>query len=134
MYRGGSLKCGNVKSCGCATASYMKEAQRRRNPSGRRTDNDGYVWIRVEAPLNDKISVTWKQEHRCVMEEKLGRPLRDDEEVHHKNGIRCDNNADNLELWLKSKQPKGARLEDLIEHSVKLLREHRPELLNSSVV
>lgn len=37
-------------------------------------------------------------EHRLVMEEKLGRYLTENEEVHHKNGTRNDNVPDNLEL------------------------------------
>lgn len=36
--------------------------------------------------------------HRVVMEESLGRPLRDDETVHHINGDRTDNRIGNLQL------------------------------------
>jgi len=55
-----------------------------------------------------------KPQHRLVMEQMLGRPLRRFEHVHHRNGIRSDNRPDNLELWTKP-QPFGQRPEDLVE-------------------
>lgn len=62
-------------------------------------------------------------EHRWVMEQTLGRPLEPDEEVHHKNRIRDDNDPSNLELWCVP-QPRGGRAEDLVEFYV----ERYPEL------
>jgi hypothetical protein len=53
-------------------------------------------------------------EHRYIMSEHIGRPLRPDETVHHRNGNRLDNRVENLELWC-TRHPIGARVEDLLE-------------------
>ena len=61
-------------------------------------------------------------EHRYVMEVKLGRPLKPFEQVHHKNGDKRSNEADNLELWVRA-QPGGQRVSDLVAFVVENYRE-----------
>ena len=56
-------------------------------------------------------------EHRHVMQQQFGRPLARFENVHHINGNRLDNRAENLELWVRS-QPPGQRAEDKDEWAI----------------
>lgn len=63
---------------------------------GRRVDSSGYVW--VYAKNHPKSYNKYIREHRLVMENIIGRHLSNEENVHHKNGIKTDNRPDNLEL------------------------------------
>jgi hypothetical protein len=65
-------------------------------------------------------------EHRLVMAEVLGRPLTDDETVHHRNGDRLDNRIENLELWTTA-QPKGQRVIDKLELAYGLIARYDPD-------
>ena len=60
------------------------------------------------------------------MEQALGRPLRDGENVHHLNGQRADNRLENLELWY-DKQPKGQRVHDKREWAQWFLLEYEAD-------
>ena len=64
-------------------------------------------------------------EHRLVMAVLLDRPLLDGESVHHLNGDRLDNRADNLELWSR-RQPSGQRVEDKLTFAYELLKLYDP--------
>lgn len=58
------------------------------------TDARGYRWVYV----NESGQRRARREHRVLMEQELGRPLRVGEDVHHINGDRTDNRLENLRL------------------------------------
>jgi hypothetical protein len=72
---------------------------------GRNINTQGYVLIySPDHPYKDKRSCV--REHRLVMEKHLGRYLKPDENVHHKNGDKQDNRLENLELLTKNEHDK----------------------------
>ncbi len=61
----------------------------------------GYIWIPISK--NDPMYVMVKKgnkvaEHRLVIARSINRPLKDDEVVHHINGVKNDNRLENLQL------------------------------------
>lgn len=128
-----SLKCkrgsGNCEHCGKEFVRGRKDGGRQRfcsmacyndatTPLGSiHTVAQGYNIIKV-LPDTPGIKVMygpnrngWMYEHRYVMQQKLKRPLLKTEHVHHINGIKTDNRAENLELW-KGAHPRGVRDKD----------------------
>jgi hypothetical protein len=86
-------------------AGFQKGEAHHRWNGGRVDREDGYVLvlIRPDDPYfcmgQKKVEGhTYVLEHRLVMARKLGRPLTDDETVHHIDGNKEHNDIENLEL------------------------------------
>jgi transcriptional regulator with XRE-family HTH domain len=91
-----------------------------------KTDAFGYIKQKVDKDYLGNLK-GWVYQHRYVMEQFLGRPLTNEENIHHKNGDRSDNRLENLELWSTS-QPSGQRIEDKITHAKEILKQYEEEL------
>ena len=87
---------------------------------GRKKVKGGYIRVHAYNHPN-KDNHNCVLEHRLVMEKKIRRYLYSFETVHHKNGVKWDNNPDNLELFV-SKHPSGQRPQDLIKWAREILR------------
>ena len=74
----------------------------------RRLTDQGYVAVRVPVEHPHGWGPTrlkrfrYAYEHHVVAMAILGRALRDDEVVHHRNGVRDDNRPENLEITNRS--------------------------------
>jgi hypothetical protein len=89
---------------------------------GRHKDNNGYiqVWMPEHPNAKGGRDKSYIAEHRLIMSNHLGRPLKPNENVHHINGKRDDNRIENLELWV-TMQPSGQRPEDLVKFAKEIL-------------
>lgn len=101
-----SRKDGSLEKVALPNKNHVNQGR----PVGSRTlTKHGYINVKISEDGE------FKQEHRLVMEEHLGRELTPMESVHHINGVRHDNRLENLELWA-SAHPYGQRVSQLIEY------------------
>jgi len=127
-----NLRRGRIRSCGCFHAEIVgaRRGEKSTNWKGGRTkDSKGYVILtRPVFPGCEKYKRPGIAEHIVMMARYLGRALKPEETVHHKNGIRDDNRIENLELW-DSNHPSGQRVNDLVKWAKEILLRHAPENL-----
>ncbi len=111
--------------------------QRRENnrmwKGGIRHTSTGYILIlKPNHPKATKKG--YVPEHRLVMEKHLGRYLKENEIVHHINGIRDDNRIENLVVLTISKHHAQHRKElwEKTKSNKKLLKKTRKNMSNSA--
>ena len=68
------------------------------NWQGGRIEREGYIWVKIpKHPLANKNG--YYQEHRLIVEEKIGRLLESTEVVHHLDENKTNNDIDNLMIF-----------------------------------
>jgi hypothetical protein len=86
------------KSCRIKAQSKAISGKSHYNWRGGKILHQGKYWLiyKKEHPFADRYG--YVREHRLVVEAHLGRYLRRDEIIHHKNGVTTDNRLDNLKI------------------------------------
>lgn len=89
------------KSCGITKFNETRRAENSPVWKGGKRENNGYIWNYVPDDHEFacmRTGTRYVLEHRLVMARSLGRPLGRFEIVHHKDGVRHNNEISNLEL------------------------------------
>ena len=120
VVKGTSVRIGATKSCGCyrkETATVQANKNAREKFVGVFVNNLGYRMIHSPNHPNANIR-GYVLEHRLVMGNAIGRFLKNDEVVHHKNGDRLDNRIENLELMTRGEHTAMHQKERLSRQGV----------------
>lgn len=81
---------------------YRQCAEKNNNWNGGRVIKNGYIFVRCENHPKKMMPGHYVREHDILMEKRIGRYLRENEIVHHKNFDGLDNRLSNLLLMTNS--------------------------------
>ena len=81
-------------------SDYLRWIVATKKPGEKLISGDGYYMIKTPKGYKGRTYIDGRYiyEHRYIMEKKLGRPLKYDENVHHKDGNKFNNSPSNLVL------------------------------------
>ncbi len=99
--KGGGVYCS--RSCAAATRTAARNGNWK---GGRSVRRDGRILVIANDRSDGAIhghTTRYVLEYRLVAERKLGRPLQQNEIVHHLNGNTADNRPENLEITTQSR-------------------------------
>lgn len=104
MFILGVCKCGCNEQIKINSSGYLRKFKNGHNVRGKRSGNyqkGWYIHNKYKFVLDPDYPNQGKyiQEHRLVMQKKLGRKLKGREEVHHIDGNTLNNSPENLELF-----------------------------------
>lgn len=85
------------------------------------TSSDGYKMVYIGNQNGKSKWSNYRKEHLIIAEEKIGRPLKDNEIVHHIDGNKLNNNPDNLDVLSSESKHREAH-NSLIEIALELVK------------
>ncbi len=114
-----SLECRNITLSMNSKGKAKPNIKGALNPAwrgGKTVHSRGYIYI--HAPDHPRSSNGYVFEHILVAEKKLGRHLWPGETVHHINGDKGDNNAENIEVFATASEHTAYHCSELKRDSL----------------